>query len=72
MVEHIGLVIAEIAYRVLPIMRVVELEIHQIRQSIQVKDLSKTEDLVPREVKLLKRDQTIHGVLDVLDFVTGD
>jgi len=54
MIQHKSLVIAQVTYRVLPIMRVTERQDHQLLQSVQIQNLLEIANPIPRQVQILQ------------------
>jgi len=58
-VEHISLIIAQIAYWVVPVIGIIEIAEFKFRQSVQVQHLLEIANSIGREVQVLKTGETI-------------
>lgn len=72
MVQHIGLVVAQVADRVLPEVRVIERKHLQVGETIQVQHFFKTADLIATDVQVIQRHQVVEARLDGLNLIAGN
>lgn len=71
MIQHVRLVVAQVADRVLPKMRIIERQHLQPRKTIQVQCFLERTDLIPRDVQILQRFQTIQRHPNRINQIAG-
>ena len=66
MVQNEDLIVAEIAYGIVTVMRIVKGDISQLRQLLQMEHLFEIIDLVSRQIKHLQVDLVIQRFMNEL------